>query len=194
MENDKKVEPRRLKAVVQWIVKLWTTRDTQCSLCFMVRTTHDQILGSKTMLIRFEVEVCTRAHTMNKPSHKQQLCASFAVASCLLATSTFALFVSFSGSATTAQSSSDQNPSVINSLVVIFLSPLLRFNLFSVKHNNWRWILESLSSQVLLPIFVLFSSLSGVLPLLPLPVGPYFVHDCQTKAAGVKKISVGKPF
>ena len=86
------------------------------------------------MLIRFEA-VCTRAPTMNKPSHKQQLCASFAVASCLLSTSTFALFVSFSGSTTTAQSSSDQNPTVINSLVVIFLSRLLRFNLFSVKHN-----------------------------------------------------------
>ena len=148
------------------------------------------------MLIRFEVEVCTRAPTMNKPSHKQQLCASFAVASCLLSTSTFALFVSFSGSTTSAQSSSNQNPTVINSLVVIFLSRLLRFNLFSVKHNlakidNGYY---NLLSQVLLPIFVLFSSLSGVLPLLPLPVAPYFVHDCQTKAAGVKKISVGKPF
>ena len=141
------VKPRRLKAVVQWIVRLRTTRDTQC-LCFMVRTTK----GSKTILIKW-VKLWTTAPKMDKLSNNYVyhllslvVCCHtlFAVTHCLLShvvccqrcslSWTFAVFVSFSGS--TIQSSSDQNPTVIKSLVVIFLPRLLRFNLFSVKHNS----------------------------------------------------------
>ena len=83
-----------------------------------------------------------------------------AVTHCLLSWS-FAVFVSFSGS--TIQSSSDQNPTVINSLVVIFLPPLLRFNLFSVKHNPAK--IDAGYCNLFWAMFFFLSLLSLVLSL-----------------------------